>query len=113
VRSPGRCSNRCPDRRYQRWCAIVTWRSTPPRFIALGFFAVAAFDGVDDVALVFLATDTFDAGDSVVGLLLGSVGIGLLIKYVLLTHYGTRATSVSDCTRNRFPDDIWLVNQPD
>jgi MFS family permease len=68
------------------------WSAPAVRVIALGFFAVVAFNGVDDVALVFLATDTFDAGDSAVALLLGGVGIGLLVGYVLLTRYGTRAS---------------------
>ncbi|MCY1078745.1 MFS transporter [Archangium lansingense] len=70
--------------------------STPAvRVIALGFFAVVAFNGVDDVALVVLAKDTLRAGDSAVGLLLGAVGIGLLVGYVLLAHQGSRASMVA------------------
>ncbi|UFS93123.1 MFS transporter [Nocardia huaxiensis] len=60
------------------------------RIVSLGFCAVVACNGVDDVALVLLATETLHSGDSSVGLLLGAVGIGLLIGYGLLTRYGTR-----------------------
>jgi len=64
------------------------------RIIALGFCAVVAFNGVDDVALVLLAKVTFAAGDSAVGLLLGAVGIGLLLGYALMTRYSTRVPLV-------------------
>lgn len=60
------------------------------RIIALGFCAVVACNGVDDVALVLLAKETLHSGDSSVGLLLGAVGIGLLIGYALLGRYGTK-----------------------
>ncbi|QLY33107.1 MFS transporter [Nocardia huaxiensis] len=60
------------------------------RIVSLGFCAVVACNGVDDVALVLLATETLHSGDSSVGLLLGAVGIGLLIGYGLLTRYGAR-----------------------
>ena len=61
------------------------------RVIALGFCTVVAFNGVDDVALVVLAKDTFRAGDPAVGLLLGAVGVGLVCGYGLLARYGARA----------------------
>jgi MFS family permease len=64
------------------------------RVIALGFFAVVMFNGVDDVALVLLAKDTLHAGDSAVGLLLGAVGLGLLAGYALLARHGSRASMV-------------------
>jgi MFS family permease len=66
------------------------WRARPVRVIALGFFAVVACNGIDDVALVLLAKDTFGAGDSAVGLLLGAVGVGLLVGYVLLARFSPR-----------------------
>jgi MFS family permease len=59
------------------------------RVLVLGFCAVVAFNGIDDVALVLLAKDTLGAGDSAVGLLLGAVGIGLLVGYALLTRFST------------------------
>jgi hypothetical protein len=52
------------------------WRSRIVRAITLGYFGVVAFNGIDDVALVFLATDALDAGESAVGLLLAAVGLG-------------------------------------
>ena len=59
------------------------------RAVALGYFAIVACNGIDDVALVFLATDTLGAGEAAVGLLLAAVGIGLLAGYALLAR--TRA----------------------
>lgn len=56
------------------------------RAIGLGFFVVVAFNGIDDVALVFLAKDTLHGGDSAVGLLLAGVGIGLFMGYALLAR---------------------------
>ncbi|MBB4932226.1 MFS family permease [Lipingzhangella halophila] len=70
------------------------WRTKPVRVIAAGFCAVVAFNGVDDVALVLLATETLDAGESAVGLLLAGVGIGLVAAYALLARFGTRNSMV-------------------
>lgn len=61
------------------------WTHRAVRVIALGFCAVVACNGVDDVALVFLAHDTFGAGDVAVALLLAAVGIGLLVGYAVLS----------------------------
>ncbi|MCY1020439.1 MFS transporter [Pyxidicoccus sp. MSG2] len=68
------------------------WATPAVRVIALGFCAVVAFNGVDDVALVLLAKETFHAGDSAVGLLLGAVGVGLVCGYGLLARYGPRVS---------------------
>ncbi|MET7375622.1 MFS transporter [Micromonospora arida] len=62
------------------------------RVIFLGFTAVVAFNGVDDVALVLLAQKTFHVGESAVGLLLGAVGVGLVAGYAMLSRWGTRAS---------------------
>ncbi len=62
------------------------WTTPMIRTICLGFFAIVAFNGIDDVALVFLATDTLGGGNSAVGLLLAAVGIGLFIGYALLAR---------------------------
>ncbi len=67
------------------------WSQRPIRIIAIGFCAVVAANGIDDVALLVLATDTLQAGESAVGLLLGAVGIGLLVGYVLLTRAANRS----------------------
>ncbi|MFG1919336.1 MFS transporter [Micromonospora sp. NPDC048898] len=69
------------------------WSTPVVRVVALGFCAVVAFNGVDDVALVLLATETFDAGGSTVGLLLAAVGLGLFVGYLLLGRYGVRAST--------------------
>jgi MFS family permease len=71
------------------------WSVRPVRIIALGFVAVVAANGIDDVALLVLATETFGAGQSAAGILLGAVGIGLLIGYALLTRAGTRLPMVA------------------
>ncbi|WP_199551689.1 MFS transporter [Streptomyces sp. N35] len=66
-------------------------RSTPAvRVIGLGFCAVVACNGIDDVALVVLAKDTFESGDAAVGVLLAGAGIGLLAGYALLSRHSGR-----------------------
>jgi hypothetical protein len=60
------------------------------RAVALGWFAIVACNGIDDVALVFLATGTLGAGQAAVGLLLAAVGIGLLAGYALLARARVR-----------------------
>lgn len=67
------------------------WSDPAVRVIALTFCTVVAFNGIDDVALVLLAKDTFRAGDGAVGLLLAAVGLGLLVGYALLARYASRA----------------------
>jgi MFS family permease len=62
------------------------------RAVALGYFAIVACNGIDDVALVFLATDTLGAGEAAVGLLLAAVGIGLLTGYALLARTRARVS---------------------
>jgi len=66
------------------------WATPAVRVVAVGFCAVVAFNGIDDVALVVLAKDTFRAGDAAVGILLAGVGIGLLAGYALLTRHAGR-----------------------
>jgi len=70
------------------------WSHKAVRALALGFCAVVACNGVDDVALVFLAHDTFGAGDAAVALLLAAVGIGLLAGYALVSALGERLPMV-------------------
>jgi MFS family permease len=67
-------------------------RNPAIRIVTLGFCAVVAFNGIDDVALVLLAKDTLGSGDSSVGLLLGAVGIGLLVGYALLSRYAIKSS---------------------
>ncbi|MGI5128341.1 MFS transporter [Pseudonocardia sp. CA-107938] len=70
------------------------WARPALRIITLGFCAVVAANGIDDVALVVLATDDLRASESTVALLLGGVGIGLLVGYALLAR-GARAASMT------------------
>ncbi|MGH3764574.1 MAG: MFS transporter [Pseudonocardiaceae bacterium] len=62
------------------------WAAPLVRTIGLGFFAIVAFNGIDDVALVFLATRTLGGGDSAAGLLLAASGVGLFLGYALLAR---------------------------
>ncbi|MBC6468898.1 MFS transporter [Actinomadura alba] len=64
------------------------------RAIGLGYFAVVAFNGIDDVALVFLARDTLGGAESAVGMLLAAVGIGLFLGYGLLSRPGRRMSMI-------------------
>jgi MFS family permease len=60
------------------------WQHRTVRAVALGFFAVAAFTAVDDVALAILGKVTFHSGDSGVSLLYAGVGVGLLIGFIAI-----------------------------
>jgi MFS family permease len=66
------------------------WSVPLVRTIGLGFFAVVAFNGIDDVTLVFLARDSLGGGDSAAGLLYAAVGVGLLLGYALLARRAGR-----------------------
>jgi MFS family permease len=62
------------------------WSEPTVRAVILGYVAIVACNGIDDVALVFLATDTLGGGGGAVGLLLAAVGVGLLAGYGLLAR---------------------------
>ncbi len=66
------------------------WSTPVVRVIALGFFGIAAVNGVDDVAMVFLAKDELGAGDSAAAMLYAGVGIGLVVGYLVLGRLGHR-----------------------
>ena len=70
------------------------WSVPLVRIIGLGYVAVVAFNGIDDVALVFLAKDSLHGGDSAASVLYAAVGGGLLVGYALLARYGGRASMV-------------------
>jgi MFS family permease len=59
------------------------WGQPLVRAVVLGYVAIVACNGIDDVALVFLATDTLGGGAGAVGLLLAAVGIGLLAGFAV------------------------------
>ncbi|MET9269056.1 MFS transporter [Kribbella sp. NPDC003557] len=65
-------------------------RTRPIRVIGMGFFAVVAFNGVDDVAMVFLAKDELRGSDSAAAALYAGVGIGLIVGFALLAQYAPR-----------------------
>jgi MFS family permease len=73
------------------------------RVVVGGYVAVVACTGIDDVALVFLATDTFGAGESAAGLLLAAVGIGLLAGYALLARTVPRTAPIHRGTTPAVP----------
>jgi MFS family permease len=67
------------------------WRHQILRPFAVAFVVGVAFNGVDDVALVFLGRDTFAAGDTGVSLLYAGSGLGLLLGFALLVSRVTRS----------------------
>jgi MFS family permease len=71
------------------------WRTPVVRAIAVGFVAVVAFNGVDDVAVVFLAKDTLGGSDSAAALVYAGVGIGLAVGFPLLARYAGRVPAVA------------------
>jgi MFS family permease len=56
------------------------------RVVVVSFALVVAFNGVDDVALVFLATGPLGASDSAAGLLYAGTAAGLLIGFALVSR---------------------------
>ena len=73
----------------------AVWRLPLVRTITVGFWTMAVFTAVDDVALPFLGTDTFDAGDSAVGLLYAAGGVGVIVGFALLTRRRPRAFTIA------------------
>ncbi|MFI6095558.1 MFS transporter [Lentzea sp. NPDC051213] len=70
------------------------WGNRALRIIFLGFCGVVACTAIDDVAIVMLTKDVFHGSDSAVGLLLASVGIGLLTGYALLARGAAKASMI-------------------
>ncbi len=66
------------------------WSVPVVRIVGLGFFAVVAFNGIDDVALVFLARESLGGGDPAASILYAAVGIGLVAGYMLLARHAGR-----------------------
>jgi len=66
------------------------WRSTAIRLITLMFCLVVLFNGVDDVALVFLARHTLHAGNSAASLVYAGSGLGLLVGFLVLARAAPR-----------------------
>ena len=70
------------------------WQHKVIRVVALGFCAVVAFNGVDDVALVFLAKDALHQGDSAASALYAGVGAGMLVGFAVLARWSGRVPMV-------------------
>ncbi|GGU22771.1 MFS transporter [Lentzea flava] len=66
------------------------WRNRALRIIFVGFCGVVACTAIDDVAVLQLTVVVFGAAESVAGVILGAVGIGLLTGYALLARGSTR-----------------------
>jgi len=71
------------------------WRTPLVRVVVLGFAAVVLCTAVDDVALVFLATDTLRAGETAASLLYAGSGLGLLIGFLVLARRVPRSARVA------------------
>lgn len=63
------------------------------RSLVLGFSAVVVCTGVDDVALVFFATETLDAGERTASVLYAGSGIGLLVGFLVLARRSPKASA--------------------
>jgi MFS family permease len=63
------------------------WTHRLVRTVAVGFWAMAVFTAADDVAIPFLGTDHFHAGDAGVSLLYAGGGIGVVLGFGLLTRW--------------------------
>jgi MFS family permease len=62
------------------------WRHPVLRPMVLAFVVAVAFNGVDDVALIFLGASVFEAGESSSSLLYSGTGVGLLIGFAILAR---------------------------
>ncbi len=66
------------------------WQDKVMRVITLAFCAVVLFNGVDDVALVFLARRTLHGSNSAASLVYAGAGLGMLAGFVLLARAAPR-----------------------
>ena len=62
------------------------WRAVGLRVVIISFAAVVAFNGVDDVALVFLATGPLGGSQSAASLLYAGAALGLIVGYALVSR---------------------------
>jgi MFS family permease len=71
------------------------WSDQILRPVVVAFAVVVAFNGMDDLALVFLGRDTFAASDSWISLLYAAAGLGILLGFALVV---SRATHLAPIT---------------
>ena len=69
------------------------WRNRVVRILIVSLFIGVAFAGLDDVALVFLVTETLGRGPLAYGLVTGAYGVGMLLGSLGLTWKGTAAAA--------------------
>jgi MFS family permease len=62
------------------------WQDRVIRVITLAFCAVVLFNGVDDVALVFLARHTLHGSNSAASLVYAGAGLGLLAGFLVIAR---------------------------
>jgi MFS family permease len=66
------------------------WQNKVIRVVTLAFCAVVLFNGVDDVALVFLARHTLHGSASAASLVYAGAGLGLLAGFLLIARAAPR-----------------------
>ncbi len=66
------------------------WQDKVIRVVTLAFCAVVLFNGVDDVALVFLARHTLHGSNSAASLVYAGAGLGMLAGFVLIARAAPR-----------------------
>ncbi|MEV6715929.1 MFS transporter [Lentzea sp. NPDC051208] len=71
------------------------WRNRALRIVFLGFCGVVACTAIDDVAVLQLTMGVFGEPESVAGVVLGAVGVGLLLGYALLARGSARWSMVA------------------
>lgn len=64
----------------------AVWQTVGLRVVIISFAAVVAFNGVDDVALVFLATGPLGSTQSGASLLYAGAALGLIVGYALVSR---------------------------
>jgi MFS family permease len=66
---------------------LQVWRTVGLRVVIISFAVVVAFNGMDDVALVFLATGPLEASPSGTSLLYAGAALGLLMGYAVVGRW--------------------------
>ena len=70
------------------------WSTSLVKIIVVGFVGTVVFNGIDDVALVFLAVDVLGGSTAQAGLLYAAVGVGLVAGFLALSNARVRVPMV-------------------
>ena len=70
------------------------WSTSLVKIIVVGFVGTVVFNGIDDVALVFLAVDVLGGSTAQAGLLYAAVGVGLVAGFLALSDARVRVPMV-------------------